>query len=111
MWTCFNNLHFSDKKTSNTNKLTGTDSENKEKLVEKLHNAITRKIENIKQKVHSSFIDNIWHGDLVDMKLLIKFKKGIIFCVLMIFILNILGLFLSKIKKVLQLLIFFKKTD
>ena len=35
-------------------------------LVEELHKAIIRKFE--KSKAHSSFIDNIWGGDLVDMQ-------------------------------------------
>ena len=43
-----------DKKTSNTNKGTGIDSENK-KLTKELYKPITRKFE--KQKVHLSFIE------------------------------------------------------
>ena len=48
---------FVDKKTSNANKGTGVDTQNKE-LAEELHKPITRQFE--KWKVHSSFIDNIW---------------------------------------------------
>ena len=90
-----------DKKTFITNKGTGINSENKE-LAEELHKPIIRKSE--KWKVHSSFTDNIWDTDLVDMQLLSKFKKGIyFFIVLLIFLVNMLRLFLRKIKKVLQL--------
>ena len=37
-----------------------------------------------KEKVYSSFIDNIWGADLADMQLISKFNKGIRFllCVL-----------------------------
>ena len=65
---------------------------NKE-LAEELRKPIIRKFE--KQKVHSSFIDNICGADSADMQLLSKFNKGIRFCcVLLIFIVNMLGLFL-----------------
>ena len=77
--------------------------QNKE-LAEELHKPNIRKFE--KRKVHSSFIDNIWGADIADMQLLSKFNKGICFCcVLLIFIVSMLGLFLWKIKNVLQLLI------
>ena len=41
----------------------------------------------VRRKVHSSSIDNIWGGDLVDMHLISKFNKGICFllCVIDIF--------------------------
>ena len=41
----------------------------------------------MKKKVHSPFLDNIWGGDLADMKLTSKFNKGIPFssCVIDIF--------------------------
>ena len=82
--------------------------QNKE-LVEKLHELIIRKLWN--WKVHLSFIDNIWGADLVDMQLLSKINKGIHFllCVIDIYSVNMLGLFLWKIKKVLQLLMLFKQ--
>ena len=73
--------------------------ENKE-LAEELHKAFIRKFK--KRKVHSSIINNIWRADLADM----KFDFC---CVLLIFIVNIFGLFLRKIRKVLQLLILSKK--
>ena len=58
---------------------------NKESAAE-LHKPIIRKFQ--KRKVHSSFIDNIWGPDLVDMQLISKFNKGIHFslCVIDIFI-------------------------
>ena len=53
--------------------------------------------------------DNIWGADLTDVQLLSKFNKGILFyCVLLIFLLNVLGFFLQKIRKVSQLLTLFK---
>ena len=58
---------------------------NKESAAE-LHKPTIRKFQ--KRKVHSSFIDNIWGADLVDMQLISKFNKGIRFslCVIDIFI-------------------------
>ena len=50
--------------------------QNKE-LAEELHKPITRKFE--KQKVHSSFQDNIWGVYLANIQLLSKLKKGIRF--------------------------------
>ena len=68
-----------------------------------------------KRKVHSAFIDNIWGADLADMQLIRKFNKGLrfLFCgfVLLIFIVNMYGLFLRKIKKALQLLMLFKNQN
>ena len=57
---------------------------NKE-LAEELHKLIIKKFN--KRKVRSSFIDNIWVADLVDMQLISKFNKGIrfLFCVIVIF--------------------------
>ena len=57
---------------------------NKE-LAEELHKLIIKKFN--KRKVRSSFIDNIWVVDLVDMQLISKFNKGIrfLFCVIVIF--------------------------
>ena len=49
---------------------------NKE-LAEELHKPVIRKFE--KQKVRSSFIDNIWGADLADMQLISEFNKGIRF--------------------------------
>ena len=55
---------------------------NKE-LAEELHKLIIRNFE--KRKVHSSFIENIWDADIVDMKLISKFNKG---SILLTFIAN-----------------------
>ena len=43
------------------------------KFAKKLHKPIIRNFK--KRKVHSSFIDNIWGADLVDMQLISKFNK------------------------------------
>ena len=58
--------------------------ENKQ-LANELHKPIIRKFE--KRKVYSTFKDNIWGVDLVDMQLLRKYNKGIRFllCVIGIF--------------------------
>ena len=58
--------------------------ENKQ-LANELHKPIIRKFE--KRKVYSTFKDNIWVVDLVDMQLLSKYNKGIRFllCVIDIF--------------------------
>ena len=48
-----------------------------QELAKELHKPIIRKFR--KRKVRSSFIDNIRSADLVDMELINKFDKGIIF--------------------------------
>ena len=54
-------------------------------LAEELHKPIIRKFK--KRKVHSSFIDNIWGGDLDNMQLISTFNKEFRFllCVIDIF--------------------------
>ena len=44
-------------------------------LANELHKPVTRKFE--KRKVYSSYRDNIWGVDLVDMQSLSKYNKGI----------------------------------
>ena len=62
-------------------------------LADELHKPIIRKFK--KRKVYSSFRDNIWGADLADMQLLSKFNKGFRFYyALLIFLVNMLGLFL-----------------
>ena len=65
-----------------------------------------------KRKVYSSFIDNIWGADIADMQLIRKYNKGICFmsCVVDISV-NIYGLFLWRIKKVLQTLMLSKNSN
>ena len=79
--------NFFDKKTFNTNKgvgiYFGVVSENEE-LAEELNKPIIRKL--VKQKVHSPFIDNIWGAYLI--------KEFAFYCALMIFLVNMHGLFL-----------------
>ena len=55
------------------------------KLADELHKPVIRKFN--KRKVYSSFKDNIWGVDLVDMQLLSKFNKGIkyLLCVIGLF--------------------------
>ena len=63
-----------------------------------------------KRKVCSSFIENIWGADLLDMQLISKFNEGFQF---LLCIIDIYGKYVwvapLKDKKVLQLLKFFKK--
>ena len=56
-----------------------------QQLAEELHKPIIRKFK--KRKVHSTFKDNIWGADLVDMQLISRYNKGIRFllCVTDIF--------------------------
>ena len=80
---------------------------NKE-LAEELHMPIIRKFK--RREVQSTFIDNIWGADPADMQLRCKFNKGFTFLLCVIdFSVNTHGLFLCKIKEVLQLLMVFKK--
>ena len=74
---------FFDKKASG-GAIKNENISNKE-LAEELLKPIIRKFQ--KQKVHSSFIDNIWCADLADMELISKFNKGFFFslCVIDIF--------------------------
>ena len=53
-------------------------------------NYINQLLENL-VKVYSSFKDNIWGADLTDMQLLSKFD---FYYVLLLFLVNMLGLFL-----------------
>ena len=73
------------------------------------HKPVTRKFKN--RKVYSGFKDNIWGADLADMQLI---KTGLIkelgsYYVLLIFLVNMLGLFLSKIKKGISIVNAFQK--
>ena len=56
-----------------------------QQLADELHKPIIRKFK--KRKVYSSFKDNIWGVDLVDMQLIIKYNKGIryVLCVIDLF--------------------------
>ena len=66
---------------------------NNEKLAQELQKPIIKKFE--RRAVYSAFKDKIWAADLADMQLISKFNKGLDFyCVLLIFLVNILGLFL-----------------
>ena len=77
---------FFDKKTS------GSGIKHSEQLAEELHKPIIGKFK--ERKVYSSFRDNIWGADLGDMQLS-KFDKGISFYyILLIFLVNMLGLFM-----------------
>ena len=74
---------FFDKKTSGI----GIKNENMsdQQLAEELQKSIIRKLK--KNKVQSSFIDNIWGADLADMQLISKCNKGVRFllCVIDIY--------------------------
>ena len=54
------------------------------------------KSESLRTKVHLSFMDNIWGPNLADTQLISKFKKKAFgfYCVLLIYLREMLGLFL-----------------
>ena len=68
---------FFDKKSALLNKSSGSGIANEPnyQLANELHKPIIKKFK--KRKVYSSFRDNIWGVDLVDMQSLSKFNKGI----------------------------------
>ena len=80
---------FSDKKSTGS----GIKNEIKQnqQLANELHKSILRKSE--KRKLYSSFKDNVWDVDLVDMQLISKYYVQLIFSV------NMHGLFLWKTRK------------
>ena len=83
--------NFFDKKT----KASGVNIEVKpsKQLAEELQKPIIRNFK--KRTVYSGFKDNIWGADLADMQLIRTFNKGLDFyCVLLIFLINMLGIFL-----------------
>ena len=76
-----------------------------------LKNYANQLLEHLKKKnVYSGFKDNIWGDDLADMQLISKFDKGLRFllCVIDIFR-KYAWIVPLKEKKVLQLLMFFRK--
>ena len=72
-------------------------------LAKELHKPIIRKLK--KRKVYSGFRDNIWGAYLADMQLISKFNKGFRF---LLCVIDIFSKY-AKIKKVLVLLMLFKK--
>ena len=74
---------FFDKKSSG--RTVQNEIASNKKLTEELQKPIIRKFN--KEKVYSSFIDNIWGADLADMQLISKFDIGIRFllCVIGIY--------------------------
>ena len=82
---------FFDKKSQGSGRLLSSAlqlANNKEnmELANELHKPIIKKL---KEKVYSSFKDNIWGVDLANMQLLSKFNKGFIFLLCVIDIFNI----------------------
>ena len=75
-----------------------------EQSAKELHKPIIRKFK--KRKVCSGFKDNILGADLADMQLISKLDFNY---VLLISLINMFGLFLWKMKKVLVLLMLFKR--
>ena len=98
---------FFDKKTFGS----AVKSENmtNQELAEKLDKVNIRKLQ--KQKVYSPFIDKIWGADFADMQLISKYNKGTRFLLFDVDIFSKYGwVILWKDKKLLQLLILFKKS-
>ena len=83
--------NFFYKKTSNANKEMGINSGIVSE--KKLKNFANQLLENLKNKKYIH-IDNNWGANLADIQLLSKFNKGIPFYVLLIFLVNMLVLFL-----------------
>ena len=80
---------FFDKKSSGS----GVASEPNYQLANELHRQIIRKLK--RQKVYSSFRDNIWGVDLADMQSLNKYnKEASIYCMQLISLVNMHGFFL-----------------
>ena len=76
-------------------------------LSEELHKSIVRKFN--KRKIHSPFADNILGAYLADMQLTSNSIKDLDFYyVLLIFIVNMHGLFLWKILRELRLIMLFR---
>ena len=72
-----------------------------------LHKPIIRNFS--KRKAHLTFIDNTWGADLADMQLIIKFNDGFRFLLCVIDIYSKYAWVIPlKIKRDLQLLMFFK---
>ena len=76
-------------------------------LPEEVHKLIVKNFN--KRKILSSFIEIIWDGNLAGIQLISNFNQGGFYYVLSIFIANMLQLFFWKTKKVLQLLMLFRK--
>ena len=74
---------FFDKKSSGS----GVGTEPNYQLANELHRQIVRKFK--RRKVHSSFRDNVWGADLAE-----KSKESSIYCVQLICLVNMHGLFL-----------------
>ena len=79
--------NFFDKKSSES----GVANESHCQLANELHRQVFRKFK--RRKVYSSFNDNIWGVDLADMQSNAT-KKSSIYCVRLIFLVNMHGLFL-----------------
>ena len=62
-----------------------------QQLANELQKPITRKFK--KRKVYSFFRDNLWGNDLADTEIINKYNKWFDSYVLLIFIVNMLGLF------------------
>ena len=76
-------------------------------LTEELHKSVIKNFK--KRKVQSPVIDNIWGAYLADMQSISKFNRGYRFLLCAIDMANMHGLFLWKVKKVLQLPLLFIK--
>ena len=84
---------FFNERTEGSGIKSGNKSLENEKLAKEFHKSIIRNFK--RRNPYSSFKDNIWDVDLTDMTLISKFNEGIkYFCVLLIYFLNIRGLFL-----------------
>ena len=94
---------FDTKASSPDGKTVGSGINENIKLANELHKPTIRKFN--KRKVYSSFKDNIWGADLVDIQLLSKFNKRIkyLLCVIDLFSKNAFVVAL-KDKKVISII-------
>ena len=85
--------NFFDKKSTGS-RVANDEIKQNLQLAKELHKPIIRNFK--KRTAYSGFRDNIWGADLADMQLISKFTNGFRFfyCVLLIFLVNMLGLFL-----------------
>ena len=88
-WLASIDYKFFDKKSTGS----GIGNEPNYQIADELHMQIIEKFK--KRKGYSSQRDNIWGGDLADMQSLSKItKESNIYCVQLIFFVNMRGLFL-----------------
>ena len=99
---------FFDKNSSSGNGIANIKTKQNMQLAEELHKPIIGNFKN--RTVYSGSKYNIWGSDLSDMQLIRSLIKYLdLYYVLLIFLVNMLGLFLWEIKNMRVLLMYFRK--